>query len=842
MIHTLQNSQYKLSVNPVWGLWSLVGNQPGPELKNIHMGVFYQTSYRKVSGLKPGTPMAVDSKKTVTSKHGPLQQIELISEPDRHGLTFQVTFALTEREPFMLSKMRVENKGNKPLYLERLEFLNAGFVYVAHASLPLMKYTGYKNLSGLPNGSISLSPEIGELAFFSNGWQSWSYTGTYGLPERFRRTRLGLLRSPVCSNVGTPQPKRIGLYSSDMFGIIGDRIHRKGILVGFLSQAEHFGSMEALLDPFNPALRVWANADSALLNPGAIMETDWLCIHFLHLDAPDPLGSYMEAVARENRIETRLTRTVSQVSPTDEIGMPAEVKKIGIPTGWCSWYHYFQKVTAQDIHDNLSAAKQLRDRLPLDLIQIDDGFEAQIGDWQDFSSRFPEGVEPISKEISTAGFIPGLWLAPFILHRKSRLAREHPSWVLRNRCGLPVNAGFLWDSFATGLDLTQPEALDYACEVVQTAAHKWGYPYLKLDFLYAAALPGRYQDRTKTRAQVLRQGMLALRQAVGERVFLLGCGCPLGSALGVVDAMRIGSDVDIRWRPAYKGIRFYMQDEPDIPSARNAIQNALSRAPMHKRWWINDPDCLLLTQESELTSDEVQTLASVIALTGGSMIISDDLSQIPPERIKIAEVLLPIIGKTPHLLDWFDSITPSRVQLDLEGPTGKWHLIGLFNWSELAVDMIVNLSDFYIDTTKSYYLRSFWDGKIYHIQKGDLHLDQLDLGMVPAHGSMVLTLHRSIPGLPQYVGSDLHISQGMEVSSWQWNPETLLGDKGKKTGMLALSLERPGIAHGKLYLALPSRPRKVTMNNLPITWSCESSQTYSLEVDFIHRADIEVQL
>jgi alpha-galactosidase len=714
---TLQNSFYHFSIDPRSGVWNLGGLQPAePALSNVQMGVYYRTKYGSLSGVKPGWSLSVESQSTISSPHGPLRQVELVSEPDKKGLSYRVIFALAEKEPLMLSKMQVKNQGKHPLFLDRLEFLNAGFVYISHTSLPLIKYSGYRQASGLAKSSVSLSLDVSDPAFFSNGWQSWNYTGAYGSMDRYRRTRLGPFTSPMRINPGTPHHKRPGLIGSDMFGVLGDTLHRRGILLGFLSQNEQFGSMEALLDPFDPALRVWANGDGARLDPGEITETDWFCVHFLHLDSPDPLGPYLDAVARQNGIELKSSSKMPGEDSQETMPDLQSGKSKVIPTGWCSWYHYFQRLAAQDIRDNLAAAQRLRGRLQLDLIQIDDGFEAQIGDWLDFSPAFPEGVAPLSKDIAAAGFVPGLWLAPFIVHRKSQLAREHPDWLLRNSYGQPVNAGFIWDSFTMGLDLTHPAALEYASEVVRTAAQEWGYPYLKLDFLYAAALPGRYRDPTQTRAQVLRKGLEALREAAGKEVFLLGCGCPLGSALGVVDAMRIGADVDIRWQPSYKGISFYFQDEPDMPSARNAIQNALTRAPLHKRWWINDPDCLLLRADTELTLAEVQSLAAVIAFTGGSLLLSDDLSRLPPERLKIAEALLPLIGKSPYLLDWMDSPTPAHLQLDLDGPLGKWHLIGLFNWSEHPKDLYLNLEDFYLDSSQSYRCAHFGMGKYISFQ------------------------------------------------------------------------------------------------------------------------------
>jgi hypothetical protein len=48
---------------------------------------------------------------------------------------------------------------------------------------------------------------------------------------------------------------------------------------------------------------------------------------------------------------------------------------------------------------------------------------------------------------------------------------------------------------------------------------------------------------------------------------------------------------------------------------------------MHRRLWLNDPDCLMLrAKETQLSADERLALASVIAGSGGMLLISDDMS------------------------------------------------------------------------------------------------------------------------------------------------------------------------------------------------------------------------
>ena len=49
--------------------------------------------------------------------------------------------------------------------------------------------------------------------------------------------------------------------------------------------------------------------------------------------------------------------------------------------GWCSWYHYFHAVTEDAMRSNLHALKDLRTEYPIEVVQLDDGYQAALGDW-----------------------------------------------------------------------------------------------------------------------------------------------------------------------------------------------------------------------------------------------------------------------------------------------------------------------------------------------------------------------------------------------------------------------------------------------------------------------------
>jgi alpha-galactosidase len=814
---TLENPSLQFSLNPDQATWSLFSRgDDGAYLEDVWMSVHYRclSSLASVLGggrfraLQRWPNLQVRGPEEVLSPHGPLRQYVLEFGPDQNGLRYTLIFAMPDHESIFLWRLGIDNQGKRTVNLDRVELLRAGF-FPKRKVLPdpgtiTLRY----NPPPSGHGVIRPHPDPGEMAFLANGWQSWSHTAVYGEADRFHRSRMGFLRVPMCYNLDTPRPRKRRHFAGDMFGVLGDRTHRTGILAGFLSQKQHFGSLEAWCDRLYPALRLWANGDGARLEPGGSILTDWAVLYFLQLDSPDPLGPYLDAVAREHDID------------------PGKFATQNSQTGWCSWYHFYSKVAEDDIRRNLGVAAGLRPAVPLDIIQIDDGFEAAFGDWLEFSPRFPQGVSGLSEEIKAQDFTPGLWFAPFIARAGSRLAREHPDWLLRNNFGRPILAGFEWSGFYRALDLTCPEALDYACQVVDTAVYQWGYPYLKLDFLYAAALKGRYRDPTRTRAQVLRAGLEAIRQAAGDETTLLGCGCPLGSAIGLVDAMRIGTDVDPNWTFSFKGLEAPFRSEVDVPSARNALQNVMTRAALHRRWWVNDPDCLLLSQDTHLTLAEVRSYATAIALSGGSLFCSDDMASLPRERLEIAAKMVPLIGRAPRVPDWFDSSRPRLLRVDLENSTGRWHLLAIFNWEDEARSVDLPLDAFQLDPQVEYYGRCFWVAESMHVADG-----RLVLGEIPAHGVRLLSLRALAPGVLQYLGSDLHISQGLEVVEWEATPSSV-----------QFRVERPGGILGEIELSLPRPPREVLLNQNSVAYQKTAQGSYRIPVQSDQTAELKISL
>ena len=108
-----------------------------------------------------------------------------------------------------------------------------------------------------------------------------------------------------------------------------------------------------------------------------------------------------------------------------------------------------------------------------------------------------------------------------------------------------------------------------------------------------------------------------------------------------------------------------------MPSAKNAIQNILSRSILEPHLWVNDPDCLLVREDSNLSLPEVQALATAISITGGAVLISDDMSKLSAERLKLAASLLPVLPAKPQVRDLFSQNMPSQISQDLQNAQGE---------------------------------------------------------------------------------------------------------------------------------------------------------------------------
>ncbi|MGE0544582.1 MAG: glycoside hydrolase family 36 protein [Dehalococcoidia bacterium] len=512
----------------------------------------------------------------------------------------------------------------------------------------------FVNASG---GSVrlhSLSPALveGESEWFADGlagWVLWLHGAEMTSPALTHRLGRAERHDSFPGDVREMDEEETRFRSHGMM-LLHHPSSSRSLLLGFITTARQFGEIVLACSPDERRLlQIDARCitDGVEIADGGSLESESVVL----LAGDDPLALVDE-----------YARLLGQT-------MRARVAE-RTPSGWCSWSASHNRISERDLLANLVALQI--NGYQVDYVQIDAGFQSATGDWLIPNERFPRGMAFLAGRIRDAGFRPGLWLAPLMMHRDSRILAEHPEFALRDQSGAMV-----WSDTSLGpcavLDCTNPDAQTWLFDTVRTIVHEWGYAVLKLDALTCACQPGaRYHTPRTTAAGNLRAGLATIRAAAGDGTFLIGCSCPFGPAIGIVDAMRVGPDVDARW---FAGTR---------PSVKHALRLALQRFWMHRRLWLNDPDCFVTRgPDSSLSQHEAEFLATGIALSGGLAVLTDDLAALPSDQAAIGRRILPSSGLAARPLDLFEREPPAIWRL----PRIDGAAIALLNWTDDPVDL-----------------------------------------------------------------------------------------------------------------------------------------------------------
>lgn len=465
-----------------------------------------------------------------------------------------------------------------------------------------------------------------------------------------------------------------------------------------------------------------------------------------------------------------------------------------VPSGWCSWYYYYTRVREADVFANLDSLAEQRRELPVRYVQLDDGYQKKVGDWLAVNAKFPSGLPALAQRIRAAGALPGIWTAPFLVQRSSQVFREHKDWLLRDPDGRLRRLGYhpFWgvlDGQVYSLDPTHPGVQGYLRAVFKLLCAA-GFEYFKIDFLFAGLRAGRHHDPRQSPVEAYRTGLGCIREAIGDR-FLLGCGAPLLPSIGFCDGMRISPDVKEAWRDPAIGL---LTGETGHPSAELAVLNCLLRAGLHGEFWLNDPDCLLVRRErTELTLPEVQTLVSVLSLTGGMLFLSDDLKSLAAPRRVLLELALPPAGEAARALDVFFESKPERFvrtrPLSPAAGGGVEALAAVINFSDHVLSRSLLPEELGL-TYGPYHAYELWTRTYQRLAPG-----QPFVTSQAPHGTALLLLRPYQPW-PQVVTATHHLGQTtVLVAEEAWNPEA---------ATLTVTLNALAVRKGDVLIAAPA--------------------------------------
>jgi alpha-galactosidase len=382
-----------------------------------------------------------------------------------------------------------------------------------------------------------------ETAMYGEGFQMLSQTGgTIGQPEA-----LGDYTD--AKHYRMPQPGDATVAYNLLALTVPGGGHR---VLAFSSSRRFVGRFE-----LRPAsLRIVMDTEGRALGPGE----EWELEEFVFLSGPD----------REALLAGVGDRIATHHPP---------LRTAAPPSGWCSWYCFGPKVTADDVRRNLDVIA--RETPGLRYIQVDDGYQPAMGDWLETGAAFGGNVQGVLKEIRARGFEPAIWVAPFVAEKDSHVFQEHPEWFVTDASG-PLRSDLVtFGGWRRGpwyvLDGTHPEAQRHLESVFRTMRTDWGCTYFKLDANFWGAIHGgRFHDPRATRVEAYRRGMEAVRRGAGD-AFILGCNHPLWPSLGLVHGSRSSNDIKRTWgpRPGHRA----SEPPPQLAERAPVVERSRCRRP-----------------------------------------------------------------------------------------------------------------------------------------------------------------------------------------------------------------------------------------------------------------------
>lgn len=201
-----------------------------------------------------------------------------------------------------------------------------------------------------------------------------------------------------------------------------------------------------------------------VLAPGDEVETPW--VYAGHGDGMNELAQRFHAFLRERETHPRTPRRV-------------------IINTWEAVYldHEYAK---------LVQLAELGAAVGAELFMLDDGWflgrrndRRALGDWYVDPTVWPDGLRPIIDRAHGLGMEFGIWVEPEMVSVDSRLARQHPEWMLRPGRRLPPAAK--WQQV---LDFSNPDVYDYILERLDWLLGEHDIDYLKWDHNRDVLEPG----------------------------------------------------------------------------------------------------------------------------------------------------------------------------------------------------------------------------------------------------------------------------------------------------------------------------------------------------------------
>lgn len=317
--------------------------------------------------------------------------------------------------------------------------------------------------------------------------------------------------------------------------------------------------------------------------------------------------------------------------------------------GGNDWYCNYGDNTFEKIEEHTRRVVECAKDCPYPpYMVIDDGWQLchnsrnsgyNGGPWGYANYKFGD-MKAMAEKIREIGAIPGIWMRPL------ETMEEVPDhyWLKR-------------DFDNPTLDPSRPEVLELVQRDIRTIV-SWGYKLIKHDFS-SADMFGKwgfqmdeemhygethFADTSRTTAEIIKDFYLAIREAAGEEVLIMGCNTFSHLSAGIMDIQRTGDDTSGR----------------EWERTKNYGINTLAfRMMQHNAFYCVDADCVGIT--NDVPWEKNRQWLDVLAKSGTPLFVSIAQDAYHPHvREAVREAFETVCATTDvsRSVDWLETRTP----------------------------------------------------------------------------------------------------------------------------------------------------------------------------------------
>jgi len=346
---------------------------------------------------------------------------------------------------------------------------------------------------------------------------------------------------------------------------------------------------------------------------------------------------------------------------------------------WSSYQDYHTSFSYEYLLQQLKILDEMDPSIPLTTIEIGPGY-CITGDWLDTSDSWPKTMEEPARQIFQRRYRAGIYVAPFAVHEKSRIFRNHPHWILKDLQGTPIVMDEDSDGKLYALDGSHEDVKDYIGRVFRNF-QKMGFTYFELDYLDWGLKDSSEVQRAKkgkSSVQVFRAVMDIIREEIGAGSFVTANKAPFSPLIGYVDAMRIDRDQNWRWNKQITG---------------HILQESYNTQYFNNVFWQNDPDVIFLRDyKNEFTKDEQKSLALWVAFMGGAIGISDNFKTMESDKLQLWRFLEPPRRPQSAILPFWGSEVKNKVAIRKFKKENAWSVL-ILNDTDKTVSESYSIAD-----------------------------------------------------------------------------------------------------------------------------------------------------